>query len=183
MQGKPTWLSEVQIWRGPAWSPYLKSISWVNCWKLKPHSIVVFEWEDTWPYSRLGGWGWGLGIWRDFLERAEAVALLRPLSTTIQTYSMASDHSLVTTLLAQSLIFKIWQSGKASCWNGLWRQYKSLRQHIWRLSVNRMPFSGQKPPPKPIKCVRKVKRSKHSTSLTTCWVPLVFLVNWTGEIT
>ena len=45
-----------------------------------------------------GGGGWG--IWRDFLERAEAVALLRPLSTTIQTYSMASDHSLVTTLLS-----------------------------------------------------------------------------------
>jgi len=64
--------------------------------------------------------------------------------------------SLVTTLLAQSPIFKIWQSGKASCWTGcIWRQNKSLRQHIWRLSVNRMPFSGQKPPPKPIKCVRK----------------------------
>ena len=146
---------------------------WGANMKTPPPLLKVFlEWiVESWNHIQLwflngrtlglivgwvgGGGGWG--IWRDFLERAEAVALLRPLSTTIQTYSMASDHSLVTTLLAQSLIFKIWQSGKASCWTGcIWRQYKSLKQHIWRLSVNRMPFSGQKPPPKPIKCVRKV---------------------------
>ena len=148
----------MQIWRRLAWAPPLLKVflewiveSWnhIQLWFLNGRTLgLIVGWVG-------GGGGWG--IWRDFLERAEAVALLRPLSTTIQTYSMASDHSLVTTLLAQSLIFKIWQSGKASCWTGcIWRQNKSLRQHIWRLSVNRMPFSGQKPPPKPIKCVRKV---------------------------
>ena len=130
-----------------------------NVWRL-------CEWEDTWPSCKAGGGGGG--IWRDFVElEAEAVALVVRLPQPLKAHS-SRPQSIVTTILSSNIKRKRKQyqpsepdlPAKNSTDINCQHQIPSQQRLDVKEKITKMPFAAQKPPPKPIKCVRKVRWKK-----------------------